>query len=351
MRKKQMKKKERTHVWCSQKGRTWALTAWAVAMSAFLTACDGEHADAVGQLAKPVVEGIMDEVVKPAAKDLVDEVVKPAAKDALEQMADGLKGEAETSGDILEGGSFQVHFLDVGQADAALVLCDGESMLIDGGNAADSSLIYAYLEQEQLDVLDYIVCTHAHEDHVGGLSGALNYAQAETALAPVTDYNSKAFRNFVKYLDEQGKEIMIPQPGDYFSLGSAQVQVVGPISPSDNPNNTSIVLKVTYGETSFLFTGDAERQEEQEILEAGFDLESTVLKVGHHGSNTSSSYPFLREVMPEYAVISVGEGNDYGHPSEEVLSRFHDLGAQVYRTDELGHIICTSDGKNVTFVD
>lgn len=318
-----------------------AAIAGITVMAAFLTSCDGDG----GKIA----DGIMDEVVKPAAKDIMDEVVKPAAREVLGDVVNGIKGEEETAGAVLEGGSFEVHFIDVGQADAALILCDGESMLIDGGNAGDSSLIYAYLEEEQVDVLDYIVCTHAHEDHVGGLSGALNYAQAEVALAPVTDYDSKAFRNFVKNLNRQGAAITVPEAGDSFSLGSAQVMVVGPISPSDEPNNTSIVLKVTYGETSFLFTGDAEREEEQEILDAGYNLESTVLKVGHHGSNTSSSYPFLREVMPEYAVISVGRDNDYGHPSEEVLSRFRDLGAEVYRTDEMGHIVCSSDGKTVTF--
>lgn len=329
--------------------RNLAVIVGITTMAAFLTSCGGEGAEIAGELARPVVDGIMDEVVKPAARDLMDEVVKPAARDAVNDVVKGLKGEEETAGEILEGGSFEVHFIDVGQADAALVLCDGESMLIDGGNAGDSSLIYAYLEQEQVDVLDYIVCTHAHEDHVGGLSGALNYAEAKTVLAPVTEYNSKAFRNFVKYLDQQGVTITIPEAGDRFSLGSAQVDVLGPVSPSDEPNNTSIVLKITYGETSFLFTGDAERQEEQEILDAGFSLDSTVLKVGHHGSNTSSSYPFLREVMPEYAVISVGRDNEYGHPTEEVLSRLEDAGAVIYRTDELGHIVCTSDGKTVSF--
>lgn len=249
------------------------------------------------------------------------------------------------------GSSFTVRFLDVGQADAALILCDGESMLIDGGNAEDSSLVYTCLKNLDISHLNYIVCTHAHEDHVGGLSGALQFASVDHALAPVGAYDSRAFQSFVKYLDQQGKSIEIPEAGDTFPLGSAQVEVLGPVRESDDTNNTSIVLKITYGETSFLFTGDAERQEEEDILNTGASLKSTVLKVGHHGSDTSTTYPFLREVMPEYAVISVGEGNSYGHPTENTLSRLKDAGAQIYRTDLMGDIICTSDGTNVFFAE
>lgn len=255
-----------------------------------------------------------------------------------------LTAKAETSGN-----GFSVHFIDVGQADAALVLCDGKSMLIDGGNSDDSSLIYSYLKKMDIQKLDYVVCTHAHEDHVGGLSGALNFAAAGTILSPVTEYDSKAFNSFLKYAAKQNLTITIPKAGDTFRLGSADVKILGPIGTSDNPNNTSIILRIQYGETSFLFTGDAEREEEQDILNSGCELSSTVLKVGHHGSETSTTYPFLREIMPEYAVISVGKDNSYGHPSDDTLSRLRDAGTNVYRTDLLGNILCTSDGKTVSF--
>ena len=250
---------------------------------------------------------------------------------------------------LSEGSSFEAHFIDVGQADATLVLCGNESMLIDGGNADDSNLIYTYLEKHGVTHLDYIVCTHAHEDHVGGLSGALNYATVDTALCPVMEYDSNVFSNFKECLDQQDVRITVPQAGDTFSLGDAHVTVLGPISDTDNANNTSIVLKITYGDTSFLFTGDAERDEEQDILDAGYDLASTVLKVGHHGSDTSTSYQFLLEVMPKYAVIFVGTGNTYGHPHAESLSRLRDASVTVYRTDLQGDILCTSDGETVTF--
>ena len=254
---------------------------------------------------------------------------------------------AVESTDVERG--FTVYFIDVGQADAALVICDGKTMLIDGGDASDSSLIYSFLQNRGIARLDYIVATHAHSDHVGGLAGALNYATAGIALSPVTEYDSRPFNSFVKYLNEQSVLITVPNPGDTFLLGSAEVVVVGPVNPSDEPNNTSIVLKITYGKTSFLFTGDAERPEEQDILEAGYDISATVLKVGHHGSDTSTTYPFLREIMPQFAVISCGRDNPYGHPHDNLLSRLRDADVTLFRTDMQGTIICTSDGNAVSF--
>lgn len=247
-----------------------------------------------------------------------------------------------------EDGSFQVLFLDVGQADSALVMCDGHSMLIDGGNVGDSSLVYTTLKKLGIDHLDYIICTHPDEDHVGGLSGALNYATVDTAFCSVQEYDSKAFASFVKYLDAQNKEITVPQAGFEFSLGSASAQIVGPIKLSSDSNDNSLVIRTAYGDTSFLFTGDAGREEEQDILDAGYSLESTVLKVGHHGSSSSSTYPFLRAIKPEIAVISVGQDNPYGLPSGDVLSRLRDVDATVFRTDMQGWIYCVSDGKTIS---
>jgi len=244
---------------------------------------------------------------------------------------------------------FEVHFIDVGEADSALIICDGHAMLVDGGNVGDSSLIYTYLKNRGIDYLDYVICTHAHEDHVGGLPGALNYATAGKVYCPVTEYSSRAFDNFVKYVTNQGLSITVPTLGETFALGSATAQIIGPVSPSDKVNNTSIVFRIQYGETSFMFTGDAEREEELEIIDAGYELKCTVLKVGHHGSSSSTSYPFLYYVEPRYAVISVGEENPYGHPTEDTLSKLRDADVTVYRTDELGTVICRSDGKAVNF--
>jgi competence protein ComEC len=261
---------------------------------------------------------------------------------------------SETTEDPLDDvpapdGEMVVTFLDVGQADAALVQTDGHAMLIDGGNRADSQFIYSYLKEHEVGYLDVMVATHPHEDHIGGLAGALNYAAVGAVYSPVISYDSDVFADFAKYVAAQDGSITIPQAGGTFALGDATVRILAPVRSYTDPNDMSIVLKVTFGETSFLFTGDAERTAESDILESGCDLSATVLKVGHHGSDSSTSYPFLRAVMPQAAVISCGTGNDYGHPHEDLLSRLRDADVTVYRTDMQGTITCTSDGKTVSF--
>lgn len=248
-----------------------------------------------------------------------------------------------------QAGALTVTWLDVGQGDAAVIQCGGQTMLIDGGKPEKSSYIYAWLQQHGLSYLDVIVATHVDADHIGGLSGALNYASVGTAYCPVTTGTTETFQSFVKYLAQQGKQITVPTAGETFELGGAQVQILGPLHSAEDSNDNSIVLKVSFGATSFLFTGDAERAEEQDLLNAGVNLQSTVLKVGHHGSDTSTSYPFLRAVAPQYAVISVGAGNSYGHPTEAVLSRLRDAGVTTFRTDMQGEITAVSDGQTVNF--
>lgn len=240
----------------------------------------------------------------------------------------------------------KVHFIDVGQADAALLECDGNFALIDGGNKADSDKIYSVLKSAKVPKLDIIVASHAHEDHIGGLSAALKYTTADLVLSPVNSYASEAFKDLVKYADLNGGGVQIPAVRDKYDLGKAELTILG-LNTSESVNNSSIVLRVDFGITSFLFTGDAEREAEQALLDSGANLAATVLKVGHHGSDTSTAYPFLRAVNPKYAVISVGKNNSYGHPSGNTLSRLRDADVEVFRTDLQGDIFCYSDGINI----
>ena len=244
-----------------------------------------------------------------------------------------------------------VHFIDVGQADCALLECDGEYIIIDGGNVADSSLVVSYLENQGVTKLEAVIATHAHEDHVGGLPGVLAVFETEAVYAPTRTYASNCFDDFVYYTDQQGLEITIPKPGDVIEFGGATATVLGPVQSYAETNDTSIVLMVELGDTRFLFTGDMEVAAENDMLDywgEDFDWSADVLKVGHHGSDTSTSYRFLNAVMPEIGVISVGEGNSYGHPCEVPLSRLSQAGVTVYRTDELGHIVIHADGTNIS---
>ena len=252
----------------------------------------------------------------------------------------------------ISGNGMTVHFIDVGQADCALLECDGEFMIIDGGNVGDGQMVVSYLKQMGVETLEAVVCSHAHEDHVGGLPAVLSVFDAETVYAPVTGYDTKVFRDFVSKTEANAGKITVPAPGDQFHLGSATCTVLGPVKEYEDPNHTSIVLKVSYGDSDFLFTGDSEVGPENDMIDywgQNFNWEMEVLKVGHHGSDTSSGYRFVYEVSPTYGVISVGEDNDYGHPHEEPLSRLKDAGLLIFRTDYLGHVIAQTDGKEISF--
>lgn len=242
----------------------------------------------------------------------------------------------------------QVYFIDVGQADCALIIQNGKSMLVDGGNVSDGPDVVRFIKSKNIDTLDVVVATHAHEDHVGGLATIIDNFTVNKIYCPVNDYNSTCFDEFVDASNRQCG-ITLCAKGDCWEIGAAKINVLWPQNASnEETNNTSIVFTLKYGKITYLFTGDAEKDVETRIINSGADIKADVLKVGHHGSITSSSYYFLRTVMPQLAVISCGKDNSYGHPHKEVLERYLQAEITVYRTDELGTVCISTDGEKLT---
>jgi len=231
-----------------------------------------------------------------------------------------------------------IHFLDVGQGDAALIICDGEAALIDTGPAYESEFIYSYLRQLPVRKLRFLLLTHPHDDHVAGASAALNAVPVEDVLSPVASWDTKLFKNIVKYAYAQGTAIHVVSEGDIINLGSATLTVLHAWPEAWDENDMSIVFRLEYGSFSAIFTGDAEYMSEYMILDKYRNLHSDLIKIGHHGSSSSSTMEFLRAVSPKYAVISCKTGNDYGHPHQEVLDRLKTLNVDTYRTDLHGDI-------------
>lgn len=243
-----------------------------------------------------------------------------------------------------------VHFIDVGQADCALLECGNSFALIDGGNAADGPQVVEYLESQGVQRLNLVVGTHPHEDHIGGLADVLDAYPADNIWSGPIPYTNSTVYSFLNAAKAQSKEVVKPQPGQTFHLGGALITVLGPVRTDyEDVNDLSLVLMVEFGQTRFLFTGDMERIAELDLIDSGADLKADVLKVGHHGSYSSTSYLFLREVMPTYGVISVGAANEYGHPHEEPLSRLKDADVIIYRTDKMFTVTAETDGEDIVF--
>ncbi len=273
----------------------------------------------------------------------------------LPERSDALPPSPVSSPSAAPPETLTVSYIDVGQADCTLLECGGEYMLIDGGNVDDGQLVVSYLEQQGVEELAYVVCTHAHEDHVGGLAAVLAVYPTGAVLAPTATYASGCFDDFLYYADQQGLSVTVPAPGDQFFLGSgstsASVTVLGPVKSYPDTNNTSLVINVSFGDTVFLFTGDMETEAEKDMLDywdGRMDWKTDVLKVGHHGSSTSTGYRFLYETDPAYAIIFCGADNPYGHPHREVVSRLQDAEVPMFRTDVLGTVVAVSSGTEVT---
>lgn len=240
-----------------------------------------------------------------------------------------------------------VHYIDVGQGDSELVCCNGEYMLIDAGEPDASDAVLEYLDALGIDRLDYLVCTHGHSDHCGGLDAVVESLEVETVFTSPYAGDSPSYEIFTDAVYDAGLELTVPVLGESYRLGEASFSFIGPLEDYDNLNDDSLVMRLEYGDTSFLFTGDMTSKAEKDLINDGADLRCDVLKVGHHGSSGSSCYQFLYEAQPGIGVISCEKGNSYGHPHEETLSRLNDADVTVCRTDLEGSIVIFSDGMKV----
>lgn len=247
------------------------------------------------------------------------------------------------------GEKLEVHYIDVGQGDATLIKLGDKNMVIDGGDNKTSSKFVSYLKKENIKKIDYMVATHPHADHISGLVGALNVFPVENILLGTDKMDSKVYKSMINLIKEKKINEINPNVGYSFDLGNAKCTVVGPTAYNFDTNNNSIAIRIDYGEKSFLFTGDAEINSESAMMYTGENLKADVFQAGHHGSRTSNSSEFLKEVSPEYVVISCGKNNKYGHPNFETMDTFKKMNIKVYRTDEQGDIIATSNGKNIEF--
>lgn len=303
------------------------------------------------ELSSPIAQEDQTQTQEQPTNAEVGEQLEPAVDDESSNTPGKPDNQQKDTSNVSVNKKLKVHFIDVGQADSILIQTpDGKSMLIDAGNNADGQAVVSYLKGQGVSKIDILVGTHPHEDHIGGMDNVINSFEIGQIYMPKVSHTTKTYEDVLTAISRKGLKITSPTPGSTFSLGEVRFTILAPNSSTyEDMNDYSIVLKMEYGNTSFLFTGDAEQVSENEIIAKGYNLKADVLKVGHHGSSSSTSQAFLDKVSPKYAVIMVGSDNNYGHPHKETMDKLEAKGIPVYRTDENGTIVATSDGNNITF--
>lgn len=257
----------------------------------------------------------------------------------------------KTSGKIRQNGSdMEVHFIDVGQGDSTLIKAGDHAMLIDAGDNSEGTAVQSYLNSQNVEKLDYVIGTHPDADHIGGLDVVVYKFDCKKVFMPDVTSDTRTYEDVVQALKSKNQKAQVPKLGKTYSLGDASFTIVAPVKEyGDETNNWSIGIVLQYGKNRFLFTGDAAKQAEDDMIDTGEDLSADVYKASHHGSKTGSGDDFLNKVNPTYAVISCGEGNKYGHPSAQTLNNLRSRGIKTFRTDNQGTIVAYSDGSNITW--
>lgn len=249
-------------------------------------------------------------------------------------------------------GQLEVHFIDVGNADCTLLRQGEDAMLIDAGERGDGENIVRYLRAHGVQKLKLVIATHAHADHIGGMVDVIRAFPVEQFLfAPMpasATPTSSTYIRMLEALDEKKVPVVEAKPGTVYELGTARLQVLAPLEDSDNMNNMSVVTRLTFGQRSFLFAGDAEAPVEKLLLRSPYTLKADVMKASHHGSSTSNTEAFVKKVDPQFAVIPCGRNNKYGHPHQEVLDLYEKMRITFYRNDVYGSVVFTSDGKDLS---
>ncbi len=287
-------------------------------------------------------EAVEEEIEKSVVEEEIEESNVETFIPNIEPEVDHEK-EAEVTSSVVSG-VLEVHFIDVGQGDSILIKTPQKNILIDGGNRGTTAL--NYIRNQGVNALDFIISTHPHADHIGGLINVIQSIQVGEVIDPAVPHTTKTFEEYITLIDQKGIWFTEGRAGMKWDVGGgATIHILHPTSPSQSDlNNASIVVRLTFGEVSFLFAGDAESAAESQILNRGYELNSTILKVGHHGSKTSTTQAFLKAVKPEAAIIMCGKTNAYGHPHQDILNKLSAANVEIYRTDLHGSIVVVTDG-------